>query len=206
MTVGATCYAIFLLPDSLLRLALWMLTHSIYRIRIEGCDNIPERRGALFVANHMSWVDALLLQASTDRPIRFLMYEPIRDLRTYAVVGLEAHVQWRHPEKGVMPADEFASLAEDSGLVVPIGRFALEAACTHGAAWNLSEHRVAVAVKVSGTQLQREGFLTDVRRALQQILGRQGVKDSQALQALRVKPRSRGIRRRCGACALGVRP
>ncbi len=77
MTLGATFYAVFLLPDSLLRLALWMLTHSLYRIRVEGRDNIPERGGALFVANHMSWVDALLLIASTDRSIRFLMYEPI---------------------------------------------------------------------------------------------------------------------------------
>jgi acyl-[acyl-carrier-protein]-phospholipid O-acyltransferase/long-chain-fatty-acid--[acyl-carrier-protein] ligase len=77
MTLGATFYAVYLLPDSLLRLALWMLTHSFYRIRVEGRDNIPERGGALFVSNHMSWVDALLLIASTDRPIRFLMYEPI---------------------------------------------------------------------------------------------------------------------------------
>jgi acyl-[acyl-carrier-protein]-phospholipid O-acyltransferase/long-chain-fatty-acid--[acyl-carrier-protein] ligase len=77
MTLGATFYAAFLLPDSLLRLVLWMLTHSLYRIRVQGRDNIPERGGALLVANHMSWVDALLLIASTDRSLRFLMYEPI---------------------------------------------------------------------------------------------------------------------------------
>ena len=77
MTLAATFYAVYLLPDSLLRLALWMLTHTLYRIRVEGRDNIPETGGALFVSNHMSWVDALLLMASTDRPIRFLMYEPI---------------------------------------------------------------------------------------------------------------------------------
>src|SRR5713101_1046211 len=93
MTVAATCYAVFLLPDSLLRLALWMLTHSIYRIRIEGRDNIPERGGALFVANHMSWVDALLLQASTDRPIRFLMYEPIyRHPAIYPFARILGHI------------------------------------------------------------------------------------------------------------------
>ena len=77
MTLGATFYTVWLLPDSLLRLVLWMLTHSLYRIHVEGRDNIPERGGALFVSNHMSWVDALLLIASTDRPIRFLLYEPI---------------------------------------------------------------------------------------------------------------------------------
>jgi acyl-[acyl-carrier-protein]-phospholipid O-acyltransferase / long-chain-fatty-acid--[acyl-carrier-protein] ligase len=75
-----TIYAVYLLPDSLLRLVLWMVTHSIYRMRVEGRENIPETGGALFVANHMSLVDALLLIASTDRPIRFLMYKGIYDL------------------------------------------------------------------------------------------------------------------------------
>ncbi|MGH9692398.1 MAG: acyl-[ACP]--phospholipid O-acyltransferase [Candidatus Acidiferrales bacterium] len=80
LTFGAAIYVVLLLPDSLLRLVLWMFTHSAYRIRVEGRDNIPESGGALFVANHMSFVDALLLIASTDRPIRFLMYKGIYDL------------------------------------------------------------------------------------------------------------------------------
>ena len=73
LTLVATICAVVLLPDSLLRFVLWMATHSLYRIRVEGRANIPERGGALFVANHMSFVDALLLSASTDRHIRFLM-------------------------------------------------------------------------------------------------------------------------------------
>src|ERR1700723_853799 len=80
LTAIMTGYSIYLLPDSLLRLVLWMVTHSVYRIRAEGRENIPQTGGALFVANHMSLVDALLLLASTDRPIRFLMYKGIYDL------------------------------------------------------------------------------------------------------------------------------
>jgi acyl-[acyl-carrier-protein]-phospholipid O-acyltransferase / long-chain-fatty-acid--[acyl-carrier-protein] ligase len=80
LTLFATFYCVFLLPDSLLRLVLWIVTHSLYRIRVEGRDNIPETGGALFVANHMSLVDACLLMASTDRPIRFLMFKGIYDL------------------------------------------------------------------------------------------------------------------------------
>src|SRR5712692_772139 len=75
MTLAATLYIVYLLPDSLLRFLLWLLTHTIYRIRVEGRDNIPERGGALFVSNHMSMADACLLIASTDRPIRFIMYK-----------------------------------------------------------------------------------------------------------------------------------
>ena len=79
LTAVMTGYSIYLLPDSLLRLVLWMATHSVYRIRVEGRENIPENGGALFVANHMSLVDALLLIASTDRPIRFLIFKDIYD-------------------------------------------------------------------------------------------------------------------------------
>jgi acyl-[acyl-carrier-protein]-phospholipid O-acyltransferase/long-chain-fatty-acid--[acyl-carrier-protein] ligase len=75
MTLLATVYSVYLLPDSLLRLVLWVLTHTLYRIKIEGRDNIPERGGALFVCNHMSMADACLLMASTDRSIRFMMFK-----------------------------------------------------------------------------------------------------------------------------------
>jgi acyl-[acyl-carrier-protein]-phospholipid O-acyltransferase/long-chain-fatty-acid--[acyl-carrier-protein] ligase len=81
LTLVATTYVSMLLPDSLLRLVLWILTHSLYRIRVAGRDNIPEKGGALFVSNHMSFVDALLLIASTDRFIRFLIEKDIHDRR-----------------------------------------------------------------------------------------------------------------------------
>ena len=61
LTLVTTAYSIYLLPDSLVRFVLWAATHSIYRIRVEGRDNIPESGGALFVSNHMSFVDALLV-------------------------------------------------------------------------------------------------------------------------------------------------
>jgi acyl-[acyl-carrier-protein]-phospholipid O-acyltransferase/long-chain-fatty-acid--[acyl-carrier-protein] ligase len=75
MTLAASFYTVYLLPDSLLRLVLWVLTHTLYSIKVEGRDNIPERGGALFVCNHMSMADACLLMASTDRAIRFLMFK-----------------------------------------------------------------------------------------------------------------------------------
>jgi acyl-[acyl-carrier-protein]-phospholipid O-acyltransferase / long-chain-fatty-acid--[acyl-carrier-protein] ligase len=80
LTLVTTAFSIWLLPDSLLRFVLWAATHSLYRIRVEGRENIPPSGGALFVSNHVSFVDALLLIASTDRPIRFLMFKGIYDL------------------------------------------------------------------------------------------------------------------------------
>jgi acyl-[acyl-carrier-protein]-phospholipid O-acyltransferase/long-chain-fatty-acid--[acyl-carrier-protein] ligase len=79
-TLAGTIYVLYLLPDWFLRLLLFFLTHTIYRIKVIGRDNVPEKGGALFVCNHLSFVDVLLLQASTDRPIRFLMFQPIYDL------------------------------------------------------------------------------------------------------------------------------
>ncbi len=79
LTLAATAYAVYLLPDALLRLLLWMLTHSVYRIRVEGRDHVPAKGGALFVANHLSFVDALLLGAATERNIRFIMFKGVYD-------------------------------------------------------------------------------------------------------------------------------
>jgi acyl-[acyl-carrier-protein]-phospholipid O-acyltransferase/long-chain-fatty-acid--[acyl-carrier-protein] ligase len=76
-TLAATIYLLFLLPDSLLRFVLWCVTNSIYKIRLVGRDHIPAKGGALFVCNHLSFADALLLIAATDRPIRFLMFKDI---------------------------------------------------------------------------------------------------------------------------------
>src|SRR5262249_57556172 len=78
-TFAGSIYFLYLLPDWFLRLLLFFLTHTIYRIKVLGRDNIPEKGGALFVSNHMSFVDVLLLLASTDRPIRFLMFQGIYD-------------------------------------------------------------------------------------------------------------------------------
>ncbi|PYS45630.1 MAG: acyl-[ACP]--phospholipid O-acyltransferase, partial [Acidobacteria bacterium] len=79
ITVAGTIYVLVLLPESLMRLLLWFLVHSIYRIRIEGRGNIPAKGGALFVSNHLSFIDALLLMASTERHVRFLMYKKYYD-------------------------------------------------------------------------------------------------------------------------------
>lgn len=81
ITLFGTIYVLYLLPDWFLRLLLWFTVHTVYRVRVLGRDNVPEKGGALFVSNHMSFVDVLLLMASTDRPIRFLMLKDIYDRR-----------------------------------------------------------------------------------------------------------------------------
>jgi len=74
-TIIAAAYILYLLPDSLLRLLLWFATHTLYRMDIEGRENVPARGGALLAPNHGSIADAALVIASTDRPVRFLMFK-----------------------------------------------------------------------------------------------------------------------------------
>ncbi|HYL10194.1 MAG TPA: acyl-[ACP]--phospholipid O-acyltransferase [Candidatus Acidoferrales bacterium] len=119
LTLGATLYLLFLLPDSLLRLLLWMLTHTIYRIRVEGRDHVPERGGALFVSNHMSLVDACLLIASTDRPIRFLMFKGIYDhplikpfARILRVIPISSQLRPREMLRSLREASEAIQAGE----------------------------------------------------------------------------------------------
>ncbi|HUA37034.1 MAG TPA: MFS transporter [Candidatus Sulfopaludibacter sp.] len=80
LSLAGTFYCGWLMPASLLRFLLWCATHSIYRLRVLGRDHIPEKGGALFVCNHVSFVDAVLLLASTDRQVRFMMFKGTYEL------------------------------------------------------------------------------------------------------------------------------
>ena len=151
-------------PDDLLRDALLALTaakaagRNRYTLFNANMRSVIEGRGVL---------EAELNAALADKQF-FLLYLPIYDLATHKVAGIEALIRWRHPTQGVLPPDDFVPLAEESGLIVPIGRWALEEACGRAAEWNVAGHLVGISVKVSATQLNRDGFATDVRRALQQ--------------------------------------
>ncbi len=81
ITGAGTIYVLILLPEWFGRLILFFLTHTIYNLKVLGRENFPEKTGALLVCNHMSFVDAALLIASTDRQIRFLIYKGIYDSR-----------------------------------------------------------------------------------------------------------------------------
>ncbi len=81
ISFAATTYIMTVLPDFAVRLALWLLTHTFYRIRVEGRENLPRRGPALLVCNHVSFVDPFLIGASTDRFVRFLMFRKFYDTR-----------------------------------------------------------------------------------------------------------------------------
>ena len=78
-----TGWAVWLLPDALLRLALILATHTFYRLHIMDSRHVPREGGALLAPNHVSFVDALMLIASLDRPIRFIVHQDYFDYWLY---------------------------------------------------------------------------------------------------------------------------
>lgn len=81
LTFALTFYAIYFLPDFFVRFMLWMLTHTLYRIRVVGEENMPTRGPALLVSNHVSFVDALLIGGSVQRFIRFMLHRDYYEMR-----------------------------------------------------------------------------------------------------------------------------
>ena len=77
--LGCFLWALTLVPDAFFRFLLIGLAHTIYRVRVLGRSNVPSEGGALLVPNHVSFADGLFLFASTDRPIRFVVYAPFFD-------------------------------------------------------------------------------------------------------------------------------
>jgi diguanylate cyclase (GGDEF)-like protein len=143
------------------------------RFALDAAKAAGKDRYTIYNANMRSVIEERgLLEVDLNRAVQdkqfHLLYQPIYDLRTERVVGLEALIRWLHPTRGVLPPGEFLPLAEETGLIVPIGRWVLEEACAHAAAWNVTGHRLGISVNVSAKQINRDGFVTDVRRALQE--------------------------------------
>jgi EAL domain-containing protein (putative c-di-GMP-specific phosphodiesterase class I) len=99
----------------------------------------------------------------------FLEYQPIVDLATGSLLGVEALVRWRHPAKGVLMPGQFISIAEDCGQIVKLGRWVLTEACRELVAWRggvAGGNRLRVAVNISGRHLQHGDLFKDVTDAL----------------------------------------
>ncbi len=78
--VVVATYIYTVVPEFLIRLLIWMLTHTMYRVKHQGMDNIPDDGPCVLVCNHVSYVDALLLGGAIRRPVRFVMFKPIYDM------------------------------------------------------------------------------------------------------------------------------
>ena len=108
------------------------------------------------------------LRQALERRELFLVYQPQVDMRTGAIRGLEALLRWQHPQLGLVPPASFISLAEGTGLIVPIGEWVLQEACRQTCQWKMAGlPAVPVAVNVSAIQFRHEGFSGFIRSVLE---------------------------------------
>ena len=97
-----------------------------------------------------------------------VLYQPVVDLTTRELVGVEALLRWRHPDRGVVGPTDFIPVAEETGLIVPLGRWVLAEACHQVAAWDRHSpgRSLTMSVNVSGRQLAEPGFVAEVADVL----------------------------------------
>jgi diguanylate cyclase (GGDEF)-like protein/PAS domain S-box-containing protein len=122
---------------------------------------------------HTAMVQRMELRAALHDAViqgEFLLrYQPIVDLATSEAVGFEALLRWQHPERGIIGPADFIGLAEDTGLIVPIGQWVLQQALHTAAGWQrtlLNDRPPYISVNVSARQFRAPGFIDMVRHAI----------------------------------------
>jgi EAL domain-containing protein (putative c-di-GMP-specific phosphodiesterase class I) len=139
---------------------------ALYQAKAIGKNGYVKFESAMQVAAQ----DRIHLEAdladALDAGQFFLVYQPMVDLQSERIVGAEALLRWRHPTSGVTSPEVFIPIAEDNGLIIPIGRWVLEQACAQSVAWQQRGHPLNISVNVSARQLERPEFVEEVRCAL----------------------------------------
>ena len=140
---------------------------AMYRAKESGRNNCQFYAPEM----HARAVERLSMESALRRAVELeqleLHYQPQVDLSTGEVVGMEALVRWRHPNLGLLPPQRFIPLAEETGLIMPIGEWVLRTACLQAKAWQEAGLApLRVSVNLSARQLRQMHFATVVRRVL----------------------------------------
>jgi diguanylate cyclase (GGDEF)-like protein/PAS domain S-box-containing protein len=144
---------------------------AMYQAKAEG-----KGRHAIFEpAMHRALVDRMAIETDLREGIERgelrLMYQPIIELQTGHLTAVEALVRWAHPQRGLLPPALFVPIAEETGLIVPLGRIVLREACREAARWRAlaaDGDAPAVTVNLSARQFQQADLAADVAAALQE--------------------------------------
>ena len=139
---------------------------AAHRAKVEGKD-----RCVMFESGMQDLVQrqAALeqdLRAALEREEFFLVYQPTMDLRGMIPTGVEALIRWESPTRGLVQPNDFIPQLEQSGLIVPVGRWVLEHACAQAVEWHATGQPARIAVNVSARQLDGDEFVSVVESAI----------------------------------------
>ncbi|MDD5468369.1 MAG: EAL domain-containing protein, partial [Anaerolineales bacterium] len=142
---------------------------AMYRAKEQG-----RRQYVVFNSAMRAYVTANLelesdLRYALDHQELEVHYQPIYSVKSVRMIGFEALVRWRHPKRGLVRPAEFIPFAEETGLIIPIGRWVLQEACRQMHAWHVAfptQPPLTVSVNLSNKQFSQTDFFTEVRQAL----------------------------------------
>ena len=122
-------------------------------------------------AMHVSAIELIRLEGELKRAVErkewLVHYQPIISLASGKLAGAEALIRWSHPKRGILPPQDFIPVAEDTGLILPIGEYVLRAACQQAKVWREAGHpNFWVSVNISGRQFQDKDLIGKVTQIL----------------------------------------
>jgi diguanylate cyclase (GGDEF)-like protein/PAS domain S-box-containing protein len=140
---------------------------AMYQAKDNGRDSFQFFTAEMNAKAHQRFAMQDEMRKAIARSEFYLDYQPQVDLRSGRIFAVEALVRWRHPVRGVLSPGEFISLAEETGLIIPLGDWALNEACRQNKAWqDAGLTRISVCVNVSARQFQDKDWSSRVTRTL----------------------------------------
>lgn len=140
---------------------------AMYHAKSQGKNNFQFYEQSMNAAALKKLTLENQLHKALERQEFLVYYQPQMDMRTGEIIGTEALIRWQHPDMGMIPPDEFIPLAEETGLIIPIGEWVLHTACAQNMAWQAAGlPPVCVAVNISTHQLMHKNFISYVTQVL----------------------------------------
>ncbi|MBF0187659.1 MAG: EAL domain-containing protein [Magnetococcales bacterium] len=129
---------------------------AMYHAKEQGRNNIQFYRNELNASSLARMLLETSLRNALERDELEMFFQPQFDLATEQLVGAEALIRWQHPDRGMISPGEFIPVAEETGLIIPIGRWSLRTACRHARGWQLKGYcPIRISVNLSGLQFRR---------------------------------------------------
>lgn len=142
---------------------------ALYRAKEYGRNNYQLYTAAMNARAFEQLALENSLRRALEREELFLMYQPLIDLKTRTISGLEALVRWQSPNGQIHPPDTFIPLAEDTGLIVPMGEWIFNTACRQIKLWQSQGLEIyPVAVNLSARQFQQQNLIGEISKALEE--------------------------------------